>query len=165
MAGGRPTLFTKDLADQICERLADGESMRSIARDDSMPSCSSIFKWIRENIEFSQQYDRAKVESADALVEDMLDIADNEAGQPLLIDGKPLMIDEKPVMTKDGPSVAHARLRVDTRKWAASKLKPKKYGDSLAIGGSGNLPPIQSVTIDPAEYAEIRKKMLEDDDC
>ena len=124
MTAGRPSIYTLELADRICERLAAGESMRSVARDPGMPNCSTMFKWIRENEEFSNQYAKAKTESADALVEDMLDIADNEAHQEIKVDGKLVKV-------KDGASVAHARLRVDTRKWAASKLKPKKYGEKI----------------------------------
>ena len=131
MPGGRPTKFTKPLADKICERLADGESMRSVCRDEALPCMSTIFKWLREKPEFLQQYEIAKEECADALVEDMLDIADNHAAQPLLKDGEPVVIDGKVVMMVDAVGVNHARLRVDTRKWAASKLKPKKYGDKI----------------------------------
>ena len=98
--------------------------MRSVSRDPDMPVMSTMFKWIREHEEFSNQYAKAKTESADALVEDMLHIADNEATQELTIDGNKVTV-------KDGASVAHARLRVDTRKWAASKLKPKKYGEKI----------------------------------
>jgi len=136
---GRPSLYTDELADQICERLAAGESMRSVSRDDSMPAMSTLFKWIRELPNFTEQYARAKTESADALVEDMLDIADNQVEQPLLVDGVPLQIDGKPVMVKDAVSVNHAKLRVDTRKWAASKLKPKKYGDKMHTEHSGTI--------------------------
>jgi len=132
VAGGRPTTYSLDMADKICERLAAGESMRSISRDDSMPAISTMFKWIREHEEFSKQYTKAKEESADALVEDMMDIADNQVSQPLVVDGVPLLDkDGNPVMIKDNVSVNHAKLRVDTRKWAASKLKPKKYGEKL----------------------------------
>lgn len=128
---GRPTDYTPELADLVCERLAIGESMRSIARDESMPAMSTLFKWLRMHKEFAEQYVRAKEESADAFVEDMLDIADNQVEQPLIVDGLPLQIDGKAVMVKDNVSVNHAKLRVDTRKWAASKLKPKKYGDKV----------------------------------
>lgn len=128
---GRPTDYSLDLADLICERLAEGESMRSVARDESMPALSTIFKWLREHKEFSEQYAIAKEESADALVDDMLDIADNQVEQPLIVDGIPLQVDGKLVMVKDNVAVNHAKLRVDTRKWAASKLKPKKYGERI----------------------------------
>ena len=140
MAGGRPTTYTLDIADKICERLAQGESMRSISRDDKMPAISTMFKWIREHEEFSKQYAIAKEESADALVDDMLDIADNQVEQPILVDGVPLVVDGKVVMGKDNVSVNHAKLRVDTRKWAASKLKPKKYGDKVTHSGDDNAP-------------------------
>lgn len=124
MTAGRPTTYTQELADDICERLACGESMRSVGRDDGMPALSTIFKWMRTYPEFSEQYDKAKTESADALVEDMLDIADNQAAQEVETDGV-----KASCVTAVG--VSHAKLRVDTRKWAASKLKPKKYGDRL----------------------------------
>ncbi len=128
---GRPTDYTTDLISTICERLASGESMRSVSRDDAMPAMSTLFRWLREHEEFKEQYAIAKDESADALVEDMLDIADNQVEQPLLVEGLPLVIDGNVVMIKDAVSVNHARLRVDTRKWYASKLKPKKYGDRV----------------------------------
>lgn len=131
MPAGRPTDYTPELADLVCERLANGESMRSVSRDDNMPAMCTLFKWLRIHPEFAQQYAKAKEESADALVEDMLDIADNQVEQPLIVDGLPMQVDGKLVMVKDAVSVNHAKLRVDTRKWAASKLKPKKYGDKV----------------------------------
>lgn len=134
MAGGRPTTYTLELADTVCERLSCGESMRSIGRDEDMPAVSTLFKWIRELPEFSAQYDKAKEESADALAEDMVDIADNQVSQPVMVDGLPLKDEDgNIVMVVDNVAVQHAKLRIDTRKWAASKLKPKKYGDRTMI--------------------------------
>ena len=131
MPGGRPTTHTKELADYICGRLSEGESLRSVCRDEDTPAISTIFLWLRDHPEFSEQYAIAKEECADALVEDMLDIADNQVEQPLVIEGKPVIVDGEMVMVKDNVSVNHAKLRVDTRKWAASKLKPKRYGDKV----------------------------------
>jgi hypothetical protein len=148
MPAGRPTTYTIELADAMCQRLAEGESARSICRDESMPALSTFFKWLREHKEFSDQYAIAKEESADALVEDMLDIADNQVGNPVIVDGEPLMEEGKIVKAVDNSSVGHARLRVDTRKWAASKLKPKKYGDKVTqelTGSDGG--PIQTTHI------------------
>ena len=127
---GRPAVYTKELADIVCQRLAMGESMRSVSRDDAMPAMTTLFKWIRTIDEFAQQYDKAKIESADALVEDMLDIADNQAVQEIEVDGE-----THSAVTAVG--VSHAKLRVDTRKWAASKLKPKKYGEKVQQEVSG----------------------------
>ena len=100
---------------------------------------STLFLWLRTHKEFSEQYAKAKEESADALVEDMLDIADNQVSQPLIVNGEPIEINGRIIKITDGPSVQHAKLRVDTRKWAASKLKPKKYGDKLETVHSGTI--------------------------
>lgn len=133
---GRPEVYTPELAAQICAELAQGKSLRSISRDnDWCPAPATIFEWIRTKEGFLNQYEQAKRESADAMAEDMLEIADNEAGNPLVVEGVPMVIDGKPVIVKDSPSVAHARLRVDTRKWLMSKMMPKKYGDKLDLGG------------------------------
>ncbi len=127
--GGRPTKYTKELADTICERLAMGESMRTIAKDEAMPALSSMFKWLRENKEFSEQYARAKQESADAMAEDILDIADNGSND--------YMEREDGTTTYNGDSVQRSRLRVDTRKWLMAKMKPKRYGDKIDMTSGG----------------------------
>ena len=153
MPAGRPTDYTPELADLVCARLAEGESMRSIGRDESMPCTTSLFKWLREIPEFAQQYAKAKEESADAMAEDSLDIADNQLEQPLIVDGLPLQIDGKVVMVKDAVSVNHAKLRIDTRKWYASKLKPKKYGDRVVqeqVGEGGG--PVRTETTWKVEF-------------
>lgn len=111
---GRPSDYTQELADRICEQLAEGKSLRTICRAEDMPEARTVFRWLRIHEEFCQQYTRAKEESADAHSEDMLDIADDA--------------------TED---VQRSRLRVDTRKWLASKLKPKKYGDKVGLEHSG----------------------------
>ena len=127
---GRPTKYTQELADIICVRLSCGESMRSIARDEDFPAMSTLFLWLRVHPIFSEQYTKAKHESADALYEDIIDIVDNQVSQPVLVEGAPVEVDGKTVMTVDNASVAHARLRVDSRKWCAARMQPKKYGDN-----------------------------------
>ena len=137
--GGRPTDYTLELSDLICSRLSEGESMRSICRDEGMPAKTTMFRWLRENPEFRNQYDVAKEESAESHADHMVDIADHEVSQPVMVDGLPLMVDGKPVMKVDATAVAHAKLRIDTRKWAASKLKPKKYGDKITTEHTGSI--------------------------
>lgn len=133
MTAGRPSTFSNDLADAICERLANGESLRSVCRDEHTPNMSTVFKWMREHPEFSNQYAKAKAESADALVEDMLDIADDGSNDWMEKHGKD---GENLGWQLNGEHVQRSKLRVDVRKWAASKLKPKKYGEKLELAGS-----------------------------
>ena len=125
---GRPTKYTKKLADRICALLTEGLSMRTICEDSKLPTARTLFRWLRTNDEFCQQYTRAKQESADALTDEMLDIADNAVNDWMERKGK-----DAEGYELNGEHVQRSRLRIDTRKWLASKLKPKKYGDKLHI--------------------------------
>tara|TARA_R110000744_G_scaffold246942_1_gene363473 strand:- start:36140 stop:36655 length:516 start_codon:yes stop_codon:yes gene_type:complete len=127
--GGRPTDYSLELSDVICERLAGGESMRSIGRDESMPAVRTMFRWLREKEEFKHQYEIAKEESADGLVEEMLEIADESSNDYM----DKLMKNGETVRVLDAEHVQRSRLRIDVRKWSASKLKPKKYGDKQHV--------------------------------
>lgn len=122
MTSGRPSSFNQEIGSEICRRIAEGASLRSICRDEDMPALSTVMKWVVDIPAFSEQYDRAREAQADSLFDELLEIADEA--------------------TPDNVQVQ--RLRVDTRKWAASKLKSKRYGDKLQVGGAADLPPIQT---------------------
>jgi hypothetical protein len=141
MSVGRPSKYTPKLADRICSRLADGESLRTICRDEGMPSKATVFSWLRTKPDFLDQYARAKEESADALTDEMLEISDDARNDWMeRHDG------ENVGWQANGEHIQRSRLRIETRKWLASKLKPKKYGDKLAVGGDPDAPPIQVVS-------------------
>lgn len=125
MPAGRPTDYCQEIADRICERIADGESLRAICREENMPNKSSVFRWLSIHSEFSDQYARAKDEQAEGFADELASIADEQDYEPVVVDGVPLQV------KFDSTAVARNRLRIDTRKWVASKLKPKKYGDRL----------------------------------
>lgn len=118
----KPTEFSDELWLVICDRLSDGQSLRKICEDPEMPSKTSVFRWLRDNKKLSDQYARAKEESADSFAEDMLEIA-READ------------------VKNGNAVQRARLEIDTMKWLMSKQKPKKYGDKLDLTSDGKALP------------------------
>lgn len=124
--GGRPTKYTEKLADVICSLLAEGKSMRTVCAMDGMPAMSTVFEWLRKHEKFQEQYARAKEESADALIDEMVDIADQAE-----------TIVRKGAEKKSGAYAQTQKLRIDTRKWIASKLKPKKYGDKLDLTSGG----------------------------
>lgn len=130
---GRPPMpFSQAVADTICERLADGKSLRAIhAEDKTLPSMATTLKWLAEYPDFARQYAHAREAQADTLVDQMLDIADDKTLDP-----------------KD------RRVRIDTRKWLAGKMKPKKYGDKLLVGEDADNPLSQStVNIDVFQLA------------
>lgn len=121
-----PSTFTQEIADTICERLADGESLRKICLDDHMPSKATVFRWLGENEAFQDQYTRAREAQAETLADEIIEIAD---------DG---MNDLDAEGNYDGDVVQRSRLRVEARKWVAAKLKPKKYGDKIDVTTGGD---------------------------
>ncbi len=132
---GRPTIYTPELADAICERLAEGTSLRTVCKADDMPAAATVFRWLRTNESFREQYTRAKDESADALVEEMTDIADDGHN-----DWMEVHHGEDVVWKANGEAIQRSRLRVETRKWIASKLKPKRYGEKTLLTGEDGGP-------------------------
>lgn len=116
MAGGRPSDYTQEMADFICAELADGKSLRSICRDSEDLNTGKVMRWLASNKDFQEQYARARELQADALFDETLDIADQYDSA-------------KDASTPD--VINRAKLRIDTRKWIAGKLRPKKYGDKI----------------------------------
>jgi hypothetical protein len=129
----RPSEFSQELADAICAQLAEGVSLRTVCLTEEMPDKSTVFRWLRQHQEFCDQYARAKEEAADAMVEDILDIADDGSNDWMERKSK-----EGDLIgwLENGEAISRSRLRVDTRKWIASKLKAKKYGEKIEHGGS-----------------------------
>lgn len=114
--------FDPEVADEFCARLIDGRSMRSICNDKDMPSSFTIFKWLDELPLFARQYARARELQADALFDECQEIADN----PKM--GIETKTNDDGVETKESDMIQHRRLQIDTRKWMAGKMRPKKYG-------------------------------------
>lgn len=134
MPSGRISDYTQDIATLICERIVEGESLRSICKAEDMPAIRTVFQWLAKHEIFAQQYARAREAQADTLADEIIDIADT----PMV--GVTIKTDEEgKVETTEGDMIAHRRLQVDARKWIASKLKPKKYGDKLDLDHSGGV--------------------------
>ena len=132
---GRPTTYNQETASLICARMADGESLRSICRSDDMPALSSVFLWVSKHPEFSEQYKLAMASRADAMFEEMFDIADDGANDWMESQGKD---GESIGWRVNGEHVQRSRLRLDIRKWALSKMMPKKYGDNIVDDSGAN---------------------------
>lgn len=127
MPAGRPSEYNPELATAICARISQGESLRKILRDPGMPDHVTIYKWIRDFPEFLTQYTTARENQADTLADEITEIADDSSADTIT--------DEDGRERCDKEWVARSRLRVDARKWVASKLKPKKYGERLEVDG------------------------------
>ncbi len=129
---GRPTTYTKELADKLCAMLAEGMSLRSVCNEEGMPCAATVFSWMRTDEMFLKQYARAKEESADAMAEEILDISDDGHN-----DWMTKWYGDNEVVVENKEALQRSRLRVDTRKWLMSKMKPKRYGDKLDVTSNG----------------------------
>lgn len=124
---GRPTTYSPEVADRILERLAGGESLRAICRDEGMPSESTARSWVKDRPELAARYARARDQGLDCLADEILEIADTPE------------IGEKAKETPTGTEVTradmteHRRLKIEARKWYLSKLAPKRYGDRQTV--------------------------------
>ena len=131
---GRPSSFNEAIAEDICERIADGESLRTICDTEGYPDRRTVFRWLAdpEHEAFRRQYALAREASADADDDDIRDIAKR------VEDGK---LDPQA-----------ARVAIDAKKWSAGKRKPKVYGDSSTLkhtGADGG--PVQFANMTEAE--------------
>jgi hypothetical protein len=145
---GRPTDYSQELVGTICARMADGESMRSICRDDAMPAKATIFRWLTEKQEFKDQYEIAMEQRSEAMFEEILAIADDGVNDTY--------------QTDDGERtntdvIARSRLRVDARKWMLSKMIPKKYGERIQTEHSGSMRVVSATELNDDELAAIAR--------
>lgn len=132
MPDGRPSSFSEEIADTICERLANAESLRKICLSDGMPSQTTVFRWLADEryAAFREQYAHAREAQADALFDECLDIADDGVNDYMGEDDK-----------YNGDAVQRSKLRIDTRRWMAGKLRPKKYGEKLELDQNHHFDP------------------------
>ena len=133
MPNGRPSSYTKEIGDEICFRLSNGESIRTICRDDRMPVMSTVFYWIRNNKEFSEQYALAKEEMVECMASEISEIADdatNDFYEKALQNGEVKVVGDMELVNR-------SRLRVDARKWICERLAPKKYGPKSDLNLTG----------------------------
>ena len=115
----RPSSFNEAIANEICERIADGDSLRFICEGDDFPERRTVFRWLAtpDHEAFRRQYALAREASADADDDDIRDMAGR--------------------VEKGKLDPQAARVAIDAKKWSAGKRKPKVYGDKVALVGGG----------------------------
>lgn len=123
---GRPTTYTKARGIELCKRIANGWSLRTVCESDDMPDITTVFEWIREHEEFSLQYAISTEERTEAHQEKILEIGDESIEAAQNVDPKAA-----------GAVVQAYKLKADNMKWHMSKMKPKKYGDKVDLTSGG----------------------------
>ena len=111
-------LYAPALADTICKRISEGESLRAICRDPGMPSEGTVRGWAREDRDgFGARYRLARELQLDHWADVIIDIADEGDRDP-----------------------RDRQVRIEARKWVMSKLGPRRYGDRLLVAGEAENP-------------------------
>lgn len=115
---GRPSLYSPTLVEAICDRIADGESLRTICEDGTMPDRRTVLRWLDAHPEFATKYARAREAQGDAMDEKILAVADACTSETAAAD----------------------RVKILAYQWRAAKLAPKKYGDKIEHTGPNGGP-------------------------
>lgn len=120
--------------DGIIRLISAGLSLRKAIIEynelnDTKFSRESFFEWLAKDNNMVDQYTRATEVRADAIFEEMFDIAD---------DGTNDWVEKfdktgQSYYDLNGEHVQRSKLRIDARKWALSKMMPKKYGDKIDV--------------------------------
>lgn len=133
---GRPSDYNEETAAAICTRLANGESLNAMCRDDEMPGISTVYRWLFANEKFRDMYARAREDQADTLADEIIDISDDARNDWM----KRNHGEDDPGWVVNGEHIQRSRLRVEARKWVAAKLKPRKYGEKLELASDPDRP-------------------------
>jgi len=121
---GRPTGYTPELANEICDSIASSsKGTKKLCKENQHWPCQdTLFTWLKKHTEFSEQYAQAKRCQIEVFIDEILDIADDSSQDEV--------INEQGSIVCNSEFIARSRLRIDTRKWLAAKLVPKIYGAS-----------------------------------
>lgn len=125
---GRPSDYTQEVADAICARLADGEPLRQICRDEAMPAWRTVYDWKDAHADFAARIAHAREAGHDAIAADCLDIADETS------------FDTIQTENGDRPNtewISRSKLRIETRLKLLAKWDPKRYGEKITQEHTG----------------------------
>lgn len=120
---GRPSEFSQEIMAEICERMAEGKSLRQICDDDEMPNRRTIMRWVKNDDAAKKLYDAAQVDRMHWYADEIVNIAYDTSKDTITGNaGQPLCNHEW---------IARSRLKVDSLKFLMAKLAPRTYGDKL----------------------------------
>jgi len=150
---GRPTKFNQQTADLICMMLSEGMNLRQILKADkvgALPAQSTVYEWLIRHPLFAEQYARAREEQADTNADEILDIADEMP---------PEYTDKEGRTSLDATYINWQKNRIEARKWTAAKLRPKKYGDRVALEGVEGGAAIKTEDTNANKFLEVIRNL------
>lgn len=133
---GRPSIYTDEIADEICRRLSEGEPLARIVRDKHMPSFTTVMDWEATNAGFARRSAPARAYGTHYMADDCIRIADDTEIDP-----------------------AHKRIMVETRIRLIGKWNAAAYGERKILAGDPDAPLIPR-TIDPRRLDPDQRELL-----
>ena len=138
------TLNKETVKREVIDRIAKGESLLNICKDNKMPCRDTIFEWLSKDKSFSDKYDRAREIRADRIFDEILEIADDSSDDYVKGDEGEIVLNRE--------AIERAKLKIDARKWILAKMVPKKYSEKMELEHSG------SVTLPGFTFREKRQE-------
>ncbi len=130
---GGPSSFTLEIADEICRRIAEGEPLRAICRDDHMPAWQTVYDWKNKHTDFAKSLAIARELGFDAIAEEALIIADTP------VEGVRTETSDNGMKEVREDMLGHRKLQIETRLKLLAKWSPKKYGDKITNEHTGSI--------------------------
>jgi hypothetical protein len=118
-----PSKFTDEVFDEICARLAIGQTLTQICRDPEMPERATVVRWTNNDDARRLKYDKARRDGTDALADELVDIAWDVS--------KDTVRNERGTAVANHEWIARSRLKSETIRFLLMKLNPRRYGDKL----------------------------------
>jgi hypothetical protein len=136
--------YSPHLARKICDLIAEGESLQSISQMDGMPPRRTMRNWLSTYPALERDYEIARRERTDNLVDEAIEIADSVSG------------------CTDNAKVQAARLAIDTRRWLASKLLPERFSEHarVELTGKSGRDLVSPAETDPTKIALVLMQLL-----
>lgn len=125
----RPTIYTEELANKICDQLADGKSLSKICRAEEMPNRVTVYRWLAADDEFCNRYRGARQAQTETFLDDILDIADDGINDTI--------VDEDGNERVHHDHIRRSDLRIKTRMWIMERMAPSKYGKFIEPESNG----------------------------
>lgn len=129
---GRPSEYNLEAVDRICDGMLNGKGLLKICSEPDMPNRSTVYRWLDQNEDFRKRFARAREAQMDYYAEQILAIAFDESGD-IIYDQEGEGTKAKTKAVANHAKVQRDRLKVDSLKWTASRLFPKRYGDKMEL--------------------------------
>lgn len=121
----------ENIFEHIFNEIIEGRALRNILKEDKgMPPAVTFFDWLNKDENKSKQYARACELRAEAIFDEIIEIADDKSKDITITDNGEIANNE---------FINRSRIRIDARKWIASKLNPKKFGEKVQQEHSGEI--------------------------